>query len=166
MLNKITVIVFVCLFSMNSFADLTEKEKMILRVLTPGDLKAQIKKIYKGIQKVDTQMPSTHIAMFANSLKIYLDHPYSEADTGFSKKWLKSIYDSLMRMVKARSSQSLARTVRNAKSYRIYALEYAKEQNKLVNLFKHPKKVDKKRLKSLRRQAYRVRRELERKLKQ
>lgn len=163
MLNKMIIMTCVALFSLTSYAALTEKEKMILHVLDPGELKAKIKKIYKGVQKTDTEMPSTHIVMFANNLKIYLKHPYSESDTGFSKKWFKSIYDSLTRMAKARSSQGMARTARNAKAYRVYAAEYAKEKNILVNLFKHPKKADKDKVKSLRKEARRVRRALERK---
>ena len=165
-MRKLLCVIACLMFTLYAFAELSQKEKLMLRVMDVGELKATIKKIYKKVQKDDTQIPSTHILLLAKDIQVYCIHPFAEADTGYARKWFLSINTTLKKLSDDRSKQEMARIVKNVTSYRQATKEYDSDLNHLLQLLKHPVKVDKSRLKSLRKKAYRTRRALERKLNQ
>jgi hypothetical protein len=163
-MKKTLIALWVATTTCVCFAELSKKELIMLKVLEVGELKTTIKKIYKKVQADDTKMPSTHIVMLARDLNIYCIHPFVEADTAYSRKWFVSVKKALDELADARAKQEAARVVRNTTLYKKGAMQYNQDLRKLIQLLKHPVKVEKTRLKSLRKEARLKRRALERKL--
>lgn len=159
-------IFLICLFtSALCYGKVTEKEKLALRELTKEEISLLLKKTNKELENQKEDIVPGKVSLIADSLKNYYEHPFVEADTGFKRKWYKSMYDLIEKMATIKSKQETAKKLKNRKVYSQCKKAYSGYLSSFYNIAKKPKKVDRKELVRLRREARRKRKEIEKKMK-
>lgn len=158
---------FVFFFCFSSaYCSLTEKESLMLTVLDRETLKSSLAKLNNELaqQLLDRSTNPSIILAYAKGLRIYLDHPFVEADLGFQKKWYQNMYQLVEAIAATRSDQNLASMSKNITRFNQLDAVFRKQLDDFAALSSNPVRVEKGRLMTLRKEAREKRNEIEKKL--
>jgi DNA-binding phage protein len=138
---------------------------MILRVLDFDQFKAEFNKFTKEYKKqLESDTPEAlPLMVIRDKLKIYSEHPFVEGDTGISAKWFKSVFDVIDKVTEELHKVQISKEIKDEKGIQAYTKECKKSYASLVTLAKKPVKARKGEVKSIRKKAYIVREELQKK---
>lgn len=161
---KRIIIVALMLISVIGYSKISERDMMSLQELDKQTFKKDMKKIHKELINQKSEIVPTMMRAICSEFDKYNKHPFVDSDLGYEKKWFNSLKKLLVNMSKVKKTQKLAKTTRNIEVYKKSASLYAKDLKTFDRILSKPQKVDKTRLKSLRKEARRKRRELEKRL--
>jgi hypothetical protein len=165
-MKKITIFLISFVFAFNAFsAKLSEKERMLLTVLDIDQFTAELNKFKKEFKnQVESDAPEAlPLMVIRDKIKIYSQHPFVEADTGVSSKWFKSVFGKLDQVTEQLRKVQISKEIKDPKGYVVFSKECKKSYGSLLEGAKKPIKASKGQVKSLRKKAYRVRKELQKK---
>ena len=145
---------------------LSEKETLALIKLETSELKRVLSEINKKLNEQLEEKDATPEKIMREMIpiKFFLDHPFVEADTGFSQKWYKAMEGAINSMIETKNKQRMAWLNRNGPDFAKYDKVFEKQVTDFAELSSKPVRVEKERLAILRKDARSRRAEIEKKL--
>jgi hypothetical protein len=165
-MKKIIVFLISFIFVINAFsAKLSEKERMLLMVLDKDQFKVELNKFKKEYKdQVESGSPEAlPLMVLRDKMKIYSQHPFVEVDTGISSKWFKFVFGQVDKVTEQLRKVQISKEIKDPKGCEIYAKKCKKSYETFLEVAKKPIKVSKGEIKSLKKKAYKIRKELQKK---
>ena len=156
----------ICFFIFSPlFANLTQKESIMLQELDIEQYKALLKKFqttYKD-QQNNKEPDAMKYVSIKRKLKLYSVHPFVTADTGVKAKWFQAIYSTIEEITNAVEKEEVAKRLKDKKGYLECDKLMEGAYTKFEEYAKKPPKEKTKVVKSLQKKARSIRSKLNKK---